>query len=152
MGRPIDGQHSVIRVRTRETLCHPDISWLFIRGARECGISQAAVALAELVDQVQSRAWGIFIGFEEHTPRCIAVGHLPTSAFDLAGTVTLAYSEKAHKDLVALVSKQLRVWFRECGNTHALALNLKHTDRSFMVGLRHFGTPSPVGGVIRFDF
>jgi hypothetical protein len=88
-----------------------------------------------------SRHWrvraGIYVGFEEHKPRAIAVGLLPTSASCLAATVALAYNEKAHKGLVVCVSKHLRVWFTECGYTYALAMNLGHTDRSFISGWRH---------------
>jgi hypothetical protein len=50
------------------------------------------------------------------------------------------------------VGARLRAWFRECGYGEAWVINLMHTDRAFLVGLRHFGAAERIGSIIRFGF
>lgn len=142
--------HSIVRVRTRETICHPDISQLIMRGARKAGLTQPAAVLAEIVGQIASHGIGVFVGFDGHDPKAVAIAQLPSSAFHLAPTVSLAYSEGA-RALAIAVGARLRDWLCEAGFRDALAINMQHTDRAFMRGLAHFGTPERIGGIIRFS-
>jgi hypothetical protein len=143
--------HSVIRVRTRETICHPDIAQLVMRGARKAGLPQPAAVLAEMVDRIHSHGIGVFIGFEGHDPKGVLVAELPFSAFHLAPTVSLAYSEGGRALSIA-VGARLREWLQETGFDNVLAGNMRHTDRAFMRGLAHVGRVERVGGFFRFSF
>lgn len=140
----------VVRVRTRETLV--GLAPLILRAARVCGFPTPGAVLAEMVRDVASAHLGIFVGYDGREPCGVAVGQLPTSAFYLAATVHLAYSEPRKGSIVDLVSEKLRAWFMANGVYHVLVANIKHTDRAYMRGLAHFGSPARVGGVIRFDF
>lgn len=142
---------TVVRVRTKETLCLPDYANLFFRGATACGYSVPGALLAEICLNPGAETTGVFFGLRHSSPTALVVGFIPNSAFWLAGTVCLAYSESAPRQLVALVGRRLREWFKAAGHDHVLVANLLHTDRSFMVGLSHFGAASKVGDVIRFD-
>lgn len=142
---------TVIRVRTRETICRPEISQLILRGARASGLPQPAAALAEIVGQIHSHGIGVFVGFDGDDPKTVAIAQLPSSAFHLAPMVSVAYSEGG-RTLSVAVSARLRNWLCEAGFDHALAVNMRHTDRAFMVGLSYFGSSERVGGVIRFSF
>ena len=142
----------VMRVRTRETLSRPDIAQLIMRGARECGYPVPAAIAAELLREPWSETVAVFVGLAGGAPRVVTVGFLPTSAFTLAATVGLAYSERAPRQLVALVAEKLRWWFKENGHEHVLVLNMMHSDRSYIKGLSYFGRPSRVGSIIRFDW
>src|ERR1700738_3242961 len=141
--------HSVIRVRTRETICHPDISHLIMHGARKAGLPQPALVLTEIVNQIHSHGIGVFIGFRGDDPQAVVVAQLPSSAFHLAPFVSLAYSD-GRRALSIAVGARLRDWLREAGFDNALAVNMRHTDRAFMRGLAHFGAPARAGGIIRF--
>jgi hypothetical protein len=141
----------VIRVRTRETICRPEISQLILRAARKCGFPTPAACLAELVRDVESRAQGLFVGLDGDRPAVTAVGFLPANAFWLAPSVGFAYSE-GDRTLVVAVSARLQRWLCEAGFDHAVVLNLLHTDRSYICGLRHFGKGECIGDVIRFSF
>lgn len=143
---------TVVRVRTKQTLCLPDYANLFMRGAGACGYQTPSALLAELCLNPGAETTGLFFGLSGQQPRCVAVGFIPVSAFWLAAAVSLAYSEGEPRQLAALVGKRLREWFIESGHNHVLVANLFHTDRSYLVGLNHFGKPSKVGDVIRFDF
>jgi hypothetical protein len=94
----------------------------------------------------------VFVGLVGEAPRVVTVGFLPVSAFWLAAGVGLAYSERAPRQLVALVAAKLRDWFKENGHDHVLVANMLHSDRSYMRGLEYFGRPSRVGSLIRFDW
>jgi hypothetical protein len=142
----------VIRVRTKETLVRPDIAQLVMRGARECGYPVPSAILAELLTKPADAHTGIFVGILADDPRVVTIGFLPSSAFWLAATVSLAYSERAPRQLVALVAAKLRDWFRENGHGHVLVANMLHSDRAYMKGLAYFGRPSRAGSLIRFDW
>jgi hypothetical protein len=142
----------VIRVRTKETLIRPDIAQLIMRGARQCGFPVPSAILAELSRCPGDDHTGLFLGTIGGEARVVTVGFLPSSAFWLAANVGMAYSEKAPRQLVALVAEKLRDWYKENGHSHVLVANLLHTDRSYMMGLKHFGRPSVAGSVIRFDW
>jgi hypothetical protein len=171
---PVD-KLGVIRVRTRETLCRPEVSQLILRGARACGFPEPAMILGELVRNPGDPRTGIFTGWACEAPRVVAVGFLPASAFWLAPTVALAYSEVRSREgarietttratwprpservssrkLVHLVGSNLREWFKREGYDHVILGNLQHTDRSYIRGLAHFGRPSVIGSAIRFDW
>lgn len=122
-----------------------------MRGARKAGLPHPAAVLAEIVGQVHSHAIGVFVGFRGHDPKAVAIAQLPSSAFHLAPTVSLAYTE-GDRTLSIAVGARLRDWLCEAGFDHALAINMQHTDRAFMRGLAHFGMPERVGGVIKFSF
>lgn len=144
---------TVIRIRTRETLCRHDVSCLILRAARESGVPDPAMALAEIARDIASDAQGLFIGVEEpHSPCTAVVGFLPHNAFQVAPTIGFAYSEKAPRQIVADVGASLRGWFEACGFNEAIAVNSRHSDRAFMVGLAHFGKPERAGSLIRFKF
>jgi len=123
-----------------------------MRGARKCGFPAPAAVLAELVRDVESHAQGLFVGFDGDRPAVVTCGFLPANAFWLAATVSLAYSNRAPRHIVAAVGARLREWLRLCGHDHALVFNLRHTDRSYIRGLAHFGYGERIGGVIRFSF
>lgn len=142
----------VVRVRTCETLCHPDVSSLIMRGARHAGLVSDGAVLAELSRDVAAAHVGLFIGFRDHDPQTVAVGHLPTSAFHLAPTITLAYSDGAARDLVVETGRRLREWIMAAGFDHALTNNLWHTDRSFLRGFSHFGKGKTIGSAVCFGF
>jgi hypothetical protein len=142
----------VTRVRTRETLTRPDIAQLIMRGARECGFPVPSAILAELALSPGDACTGIFVGSVSDEPCVVVIGFLPSSAFWLAATVSLAYSERAPRQLVALVAAKLRGWLKENGHNHVLVMNMLHSDRSYIKGLRHFGAPSRAGSVIRFGW
>ena len=143
---------TVIRVRERATIVGPDIAQLIMRGARKCGFPQPAAVLAELVRDIESHAQGLFIGFDGDRACVVTCGFLPANAFWLAASVALAYSDRAPRHIVAAVGERLREWLRRCGHDHAVAVNLQHTDRSYIRGLAHFGFGERIGGVIRFSF
>src|SRR5262249_23310140 len=143
---------SVIRVRTRQTLCRPDISQLILSGARACGYPVPAAIIAELSINPGADGSGVFCGTVDGAARVVAIGFLPANAFWLAATVSLAYSDNAPHRLVSLVAQKMREWFKSEGHEHVIVANLLHTDRSYLRGLRYFGKPSRIGGVIRFDF
>jgi hypothetical protein len=142
----------VTRVRTRETLSRPDIAQLIMRGARECGFPVPSAIFAELVKSPGDACTGIFVGSVGDEPRAAVIGFLPSSAFQLAAGVGLAYSERAPRQLVALVAAKLRDWFKENGHGHALAANMLHSDLAYMKCLEIFGRPSRAGSLIRFDW
>jgi hypothetical protein len=152
--RQADGSPSlgVIRVRTRETLARPDVAHLIMRGARACGYPVPSAILAELCLNPGDDRTATFIGVVDDKPCGVVIGFLPSSAFWLAATVGLAYNEEAPRQLVALVGAKLREWFKENGHSHVLVANMRHKDRGYMAGLEHFGTPSRVGSMIRFDW
>jgi hypothetical protein len=146
------GALSVIRVRTRETICHPDVSQLILRGARKAGLPQPAAALAEMVGQVHTHGIGIFVGFVEHDPRAVVVGLLPNSAFHIAPIIALLYSEARNRSLLVEMGRRLREWLTSSGFDHAVTNNLWHDDRAFMVHFAHFGNPERIGMALRFSF
>jgi hypothetical protein len=88
----------------------------------------------------------------QSVPRVVSVAFLPCNAFYLAATIGLAYSEKGPRRLVAAVGDRMREWLVGHGHHEAMVLNLFHTDRSYVRGLAHFGTPKLIGSVIRFKF
>lgn len=143
---------AVIRIRTRETLARPDIAGLILRGARECGFPVPSAVLAELCLNPGADSTGIFVGMVEDEPRLVVVGLWLTSAFWLAATVVLVYSDKAPHALVKATGSHLRAWFLEGGFDHVIVGNFLHTDRAYIKGLAHFGRASRVGSAIRFDF
>ena len=142
----------MLRVRTKQTLCTPDIAGLVMRGARACGYPVPAQILAELCRCPEAAHRAVFVGFDAGEPKAVAVGELPTSALQLAAFVAVAYSQGASHPLVVEIGRCLRTWFERGGYDHAWGLNLRHTDRAFMRGCGHFGRASRAGGVIRFDF
>ena len=119
-----------------------------MRGARAAGLKPPALALAELVEHVASHTLGIFLGMHAGHPVAFAVARLPTSAFDLAPTISLAYSERRDRALHREIGERLRGWLLECGHDRALAVNLLHTDRAFLRGFGHFASGKKVGSVI----
>lgn len=145
-------ERGVIRVRTTETLCSPDISGLIMRGAVACGYAASSQLLAELCRDPAAAYRGVFVGFADRAAKVVAIGELPTSALQLAAFVALAYSEGAPHPLVVEIGRCLREWLQREGYDHAWAVNLRHTDRAFIRGLRHFGRASRVASVFRYDF
>jgi hypothetical protein len=142
----------VTRIRTKQTLIRPDVAQLILRGARACGYPVPSAILAELCTDPANERTAIFVGTLDDVARVVTVGFLPASAFWLAPVVGMAYSERAPRQLVARVALRLSAWFRENGFAHVLVANLLHSDRSYMRGLKYFGTPSRAGSVIRFDW
>jgi hypothetical protein len=108
--------------------------------------------IAELVRDIEQPWQGLFLGIHERKPVAVTVGFLPQNAFYLAPTVGFAYSDHAPRHVVAAVGARLRAWFVEQGYHEAWVINLMHTDRAFMVGLRHFGAAERIGSVVRFGF
>ena len=144
---------TVIRVRSRATLCRHDVSSLILRAAAESGLPEPALCFAEIGRDIASDRIGLFIGVEEPYSPCVAtIGFLPYNAFQVAPTIGFAYSERAPRQMVADVGSSLRGWFEACGFKEAIAWNARHSDRAFMVGLAHFGRPERVGSVIKFRF
>jgi hypothetical protein len=142
----------VIRVRTRETLCRPEIASLVMRGATASGLPSSAATVAELARDIASDHVGCFVGFYGTEPAGLVVGLLPTSAFQLGPVIVIAHSEVASHELTVEAGRRLRAWIEAEGFAHAFALNLQHSDRSFCRGTKHFGASRRVGSVIGFCF
>ncbi len=139
----------VLRVRTRNTLV--EVAPLVIRGAAAAGLPSPAHVIAELMRDVAADTVGIFVGLAGDDAQALVVGHLPTSAFHLAPTISLAYSERIDRALSLEMQRRLREWIMAAGFDHALTNNLLHTDRSFLRGFRHFGAGRTIGSAVRFD-
>lgn len=140
---------NVVRVRTRETLLRPDVASLVMRSAVAVGLPSSGAVMAQLARDVAAPHLGIFVGFDGEEPKGIGVVELPTSAFQHAAMIVLAYCE-GDRALTMAVCRRVREWLTAAGFQEAQALNFRHTDRSFLRGFAHFGTPGRVGSVIRF--
>lgn len=104
----------------------------------------------EVVRRISEHALGVFVGYQDGQPKTLLIAELPTSAFQLAPVVVLAYHQGAERALVIATARRLREWLISFGFKNADVLNLRHTDRSMCRGCAHFGTPERIGSVIRF--
>lgn len=143
--------NEVVRIRTRETICRPEVASLVMRGANACEQPSGAV-LAELARDIAADHLGVFVGFSgpDSVPKTVVVACLPTSVFHPAPEITLAYSED--RKLFRATVLGMRDWIVASGFEHALAYNYLHSDRSFFRGFAYAGSSERFASVIRFRY
>jgi hypothetical protein len=142
-----------VRVRRRETITHPAVRDLLLRAATAMRYrgTTSELLYAEIAHNIAVHALGVFLGIEEHQPRCVFLVVKPTTQLCNFATVFLAYNE-GKPSLAALVGTRAREWLKRAGCATAWALNLEHKDAVFMRTFSRYGGEARViGSLVEFQ-
>lgn len=91
----------------------------------------------EIAAHIASPARGVFVGFDEHDPKAVAVVILPTSPMMMGPQVPLAYSES--RALSTAVGVRVRDWLHQAGFDRFFCVNFKHDDKAYARVFGHVG-------------
>lgn len=124
-----------------------------MRAAKACKLpAEPQEVLAELRETVGRNDLGLFVACAAQKPVAIVICLLPSTVFQLAPFVVVAYAEARTRRAQVAIGKRLREWLTASGYTAAVAANLLHSDGGFMRGFGHFGQAERIGSLVRFSF
>jgi hypothetical protein len=100
---------------------------------------------------VASDLLGLFVGFQDGTPKALAGVVLPSSAVAFAPQVFIVYSVGGPA-LIRAVGERVRTWIMDAGYCSVTGVGLRHRARAWLRGLAFLGETKELGSVIECRF
>lgn len=138
------------RITNPAALDIPEIEGLLTRAFEQHPWLRFPQVKYELAMNIQHWSWGLFIGFEQMTPKAMLLVSLPTSVFGHV-SVVMIYNEGSKKLAGQLIDRGVE-WTRNSGYNEVVVMNgSRAPDEIWLRAFRRAGTMHRLGSVYRLE-